>query len=199
MSSETRASKQYATIDEYLEMEEYSQVKHEYRKGRVVEMPGAKYEHNLVGANTVVVLGNLLSNAAPACKILSSDMKIHIPTHNSILYPDLSVLCGKPEFYKGRRDVLTNPTLLVEVLSESTQAYDRGDKFEKYSSIDSFAEYLLIAQDRPFVEVFYLVKKEENLWKIDRYYDIEDEVKLHSLGINFPVRELYKNVTFSSE
>ncbi len=195
MPSQYKTSKKYIPVEEYLQQEELSQVKHEYRRGMIVEMPGAKYEHNLVAANLSAVIWNKLSETD--CKILSNDMKIHIPSHNSVLYPDLSILCGEPEFFQDRRDVLTNPNVLIEVLSESTQAYDRGDKFEKYASIDSFQEYILIAQDRPFVEIFFLVKKEEDLWKINRYYDLEDIVKVHSLGIEFQLKEAYKRVSLN--
>ena len=84
--------------------------------------------------------------------------------------------------------------VVIEVLSESTQAYDRGEKFEKYSSIDSLEEYVLVAQDRPYVEIFFAVNKEEGLWKISRYNGLEEEVKIHSLGLKFSLKDIYKQV-----
>jgi Uma2 family endonuclease len=106
-------------------------------------------------------------------------------------------MCGEPLFYQGRKDVLTNPKVIIEVLSKSTQAYDRGKKFEKYSSVNSVEEYVLIGQDQPLVEVFLAVKKEEDIWKISRYHKFEEEIKLHSVGIRFPLKDIYKHIEFS--
>lgn len=196
MSTKPEVKKDYITIEEYLQLEEYSAVKHEYSGGSIVEIPGAKYGHNVITSNTNAVLWHTLATSNTECAVLSSDMKIHIPLHSSILYPDLSIICEEPNFYKGRKDVLTNPKVIIEVLSESTQAYDRGKKFEKYSSLHSMEEYVLIEQDQPLVEVFFAIKKEENIWKISRYHKLEEEVKLHSLDIRFSLRDIYKHIKF---
>jgi Uma2 family endonuclease len=197
MSTDSDAQKKYMTMEEYLQLEEYSEVKHEYNGGSIVEMPGAQYRHNVITSNTNALLWQALASHDTECTLLSSDMKIHIPAHNSILYPDLSIMCGEPLFYQGRKDVLTNPKVIIEVLSKSTQAYDRGKKFEKYSSVNSVEEYVLIGQDQPLVEVFLAVKKEEDIWKISRYHKFEEEIKLHSVGIRFPLKDIYKHIEFS--
>ncbi len=199
MPPELEAQKKYATIEEYLQIEEYSTVKHEYLGGTIVEMPGAKYSHNLINANIIRILGNILEVKYPDCKVLTSDMKIHISTSNSIVYPDACVLCGQPIFYKNRKDLLSNPAIIIEILSESTQAYDRGEKFEKYTSLDSLEEYILISQDEPLIEVFSLIKREEYLWKIRRYRDLEEEVKLYALDIGFKTMEVFKNIDFQKD
>jgi Uma2 family endonuclease len=163
-----------------------------------VEMPGAQYGHNVITSNTNALLWHALASSDTECTLLSSDMKIHIPAYNSILYPDLSIMCGLPIFYQGRKDVLTNPKVIIEVLSKSTQAYDRGKKFEKYSSVDSFEEYVLIEQDQPLVEVFFAINKEENTWKISRYRNLEEHIYLHSLDVNILMKDIYKRIDFSS-
>ncbi len=199
MSTKPGTKPQYITIEEYLQLEEYAERKHEYLGGSIVEMPGAMYAHNLISSNIIFLLRNLLAVSNADCRVLPCDMKIHIPFYNNVLYPDVSVHCGEPAFFRDRKDVLTNPKVIVEVLSKSTEAYDRGEKFEKYSSLESVEEYVIVAQDRPFMETFFAQKKEENLWKIDRYYDLKDQVNIRSLDIHFPLADVYQNITFSKD
>lgn len=199
MSTKSETKQQYITIEEYLQLEEYAENKHEYLKGSIVEMPGAMYAHNLISSNVIFILRNLLDVSNADYRVLPCDMKIHIPFYNNILYPDVSVHFGEPAFFRGRKDVLTNPKVIFEVLPKSTEAYDRGEKFEKYSSLESIEEYVIVAQNRPFMETFFAQKKEENLWKIDRYYELQDQVHIRSLGIHFPLAEVYKNITFSED
>jgi Uma2 family endonuclease len=198
MSTHSDAQNKYVTIEEYLQLEEYSEVKHEYAGGSIVEMPGAKYNHHLVGSNTLAILSNVLALPQPTCKVLMDGMKYFIPAFDSILYPDLIVICGTPVFYKDREDVLMNPKVIIEVLSDSTRHYDRGQKFEMYSSIGSMEEYVLIEPDQPLVEVFFAINKEENTWKISRYRNLEEHVYLHSLDVNLLMKDIYKRIDFSS-
>lgn len=194
MSMEPDVKKKHATIEEYLQLEEYSEVKHEYRGGSIVEMPGAKYGHQVIGSNTLALLSNALKHAQAPCRVLMDGMKFFIPDHASIVYPDISIICGDPVFYKKREDVLLNPKVIVEVLSDSTQHYDRGEKFEMYSSIESMEEYVLIEQDQLLVEVFFAVNKAENTWKISRYRGLEDQVLLDSLNISLLLKDIYEHV-----
>ncbi len=197
MSTPSGAKNKYVTIEEYLQLEEYSQVKHEYLGGSIVEMPGAKYGHNIITSNINATLWQALSSAEDNCKVLSSDMKVLISPHNNILYPDLSIVCGDPVFFMDRKDVLTNPKVIIEVLSESTQAYDRGEKFEQYSSIESMKEYVLVTQDHALVEVFTSIDIKENSWKINRYHHLEEKALLRSLGVSISLYDIYRHIEFS--
>lgn len=123
-------------------------------------------------------------------------MKIFVPAVNRGLYPDAAVLCEIPQFYNERRDILLNPLVIVEVLSESTEAYDRGEKFNFYSTLPSFREYVLVSQDKPLVEVLYLQNPTENLWKHSLAEGLEAEVQLYSLDCKITLKDIYKRVEF---
>ena len=138
--------------DEYLALERKSETKHELINGVIVAMAGASYEHNTTAANLLVALGMRLRGRP--CRPLGSDQRIHIPATGLYTYPDVSVVCGKPEFHSKDRDTLLNPRVIIEVLSDSTEAYDRGAKFAHYRGIPSLAEYALAAQDEPMIEFF---------------------------------------------
>lgn len=141
------------SFDDYLAVERDSiDEKHEYVAGRVYAMTEASYNHNLIVANLTAELHDRLKGRP--CAALANDMRVRIETTNACKYPDIIALCEEPRFYDGRKDVLTNPTLLFEVLSPSTEAYDRGAKFAIYRALPSLQEYVLIAQDRLSVEVF---------------------------------------------
>ena len=143
------AEKKCWTSEEYLAMERASPEKHELFGGEVFAMAGANNAHNLIVSNTIIALGTTLRGK---CFVYPSDMRIHVPATRLYTYPDVSVVCGKPEFADEMEDMILNPVVLVEVLSPSTESYDRGKKFESYRSIPSFLDYLLVAQDRVLVE-----------------------------------------------
>lgn len=188
--------KRLYTLEEYLALEEISEVKHEFHAGNRIEMPGGKLNHNAIGMNIGYALIQALDNANKNCLVLSSDMKIFIPAVNRGLYPDAAVLCETPLFYADRQDILLNPILIVEVLSESTEAYDRGEKFNYYSTLPSFREYVLVSQDKPLVEVLYLQNPVENLWKHSLAEGLEAEVQLYSLDCKITLKDIYKRVEF---
>ena len=143
------AEKERLTVEEYLQKERVSVEKHEYWGGEIFAMAGASHAHNLIVANTIFALMQALRGK---CLVYPSDMRLHVPASGLFTYPDVSVVCGPPQFLDGAEDTLENPAVLVEVLSPATESYDRGKKFEGYRSIPSFADYLLIAQDRVMVE-----------------------------------------------
>lgn len=186
------------TLEEYLALEEKSEVKHEFHAGKRIEMPGGKLNHNAIGMNIGHALIQAIDAAHKNCLVLSSDMKIFIPSVNRGLYPDAAVICETPQFYADRQDILLNPLLIVEVLSESTEAYDRGEKFNFYATLLSFREYILVSQEKPLVEVWYLQNPAENLWKHSLAEGLEAEVHLYSLDCKIALREVYKRVEFNT-
>lgn len=180
----------------YLDWEMDQLEKHEFHNGKLITMPGGKINHNAISMNMGTAFNIQLNKTEKDCLVLSSDMKIWIPETSSFVYPDVSMVCGEPAFFEERKDVLTNPILIVEVLSESTEGYDRGEKFRKYSSIPSFQEYLVVSQDEALVESFFLSDKNENLWKITRADGIEASLHIHSLNLDLPLSDIYKRIEF---
>src|SRR5256885_1751370 len=152
----------YLTPEEYLAIERRAEYKSEYIDGVMYAMSGtsldpnamsgASFKHNTIVANVIIEIGRQLRGGA--CPALAIGIKVRMPDSRRFFYPDISVVCGEPQFHDDRTDVLLNPTLIVEVLSESTAAFDRGEKFQAYQQIDSLQEYLLIAQDKPIVEQY---------------------------------------------
>jgi Uma2 family endonuclease len=130
------------------------------------------------------------------CNTLTSDQKVFIPATNWIIYPDVTVYCGEPEFYLDSSSVISNPLLIVEVLSAETAEYDRTTKFENYCSIPSLREYVLVAQDRPFIEAFYLYDPETSLWKISRATGLDAAIHLLSLDCPLKLKDIYRMVKF---
>ncbi len=185
--------KQIYTLEEYLELDHNSEEKIEFWDGHIFTLAGASANHNRIQANALFYLRFKLRGRS--CEIFPSDMRVGVPAYPPYRYPDLSALCGKSIIETlGKQDILTNPQLIIEVLSDSTADFDRGYKFTYYKSIESFTEYILIAQDRPHVTQF--VKQEENIWLNREYNDINDKFHLASLDCEIELKELYENVEF---
>ena len=182
------------TPEQYLEIEDAAEYKSEYVQGEMFAMAGATGEHNTIAVKTTIRLGNLLGGR---CSIFNSDQRIHIPRTGLFTYADLVVTCGQPEYRDRKHMNLLNPTVIVEVLSPRTEAYDRGRKFEHYRSIDSFREYLLIASDR--VSVTRLRRLPDNDWISTVVTSLEGSIHLESIGCTLQLRDLYENVTFATE
>lgn len=181
------------TLEEYLEMDRQSDARLEYWDGDIFDMSGVNEEHAEIETNLIAQLKPRL--VPKGCRIFPANIRLKVPSFPPYRYGDTSALCGSAEFEKiGGVDVLTNPTLIIEVLSESTESYDRGLKFSHYKSIPSFCEYLLIAQDRPFVT--HYVKLDDHTWNQREYTNLNDEVQLVSVGCEISLRALYENVTF---
>jgi Uma2 family endonuclease len=183
------AQKRSWTPDEYLAMERSSQEKHEYCDGEVFAMAGASEEHNLIVANVVRVLGNLLLRRP--CKIYPSDMRVKIPATGLYTYPDASVTCHRPAFEGDKGDTLLNPQVVVEVLSDSTEDYDRGTKFKNYRTIPSLVDYVLVSQTEVLVE--HHVRQPDGSWLM-REHRAGEQLELASLGCAVDVDELYLKV-----
>jgi len=177
--------------DEYLVLERRSETKHEYVDGHIVAMAGGSRTHSVIAANTIRLLGNEL--APKGCQIYSSDMRIGI-ARRGYFYPDLSVVCGTAETEDDLDDVLLNPVLIVEVLSPSTAAFDRGDKFQKYRTIPSLKVFVLISQHKPFVEVYE--RKDFNRWEATYAESIDATIQLPVVDVSLKLQELYQFVSF---
>ncbi len=185
--------KQIYSLDEYLELEKKSDEKFEFWDGNVWSMSGASFAHNQIVMNLSIDLGSKVRQNG--CHAYPADMRIKVPSYSPYRYPDLTALCGKPEIEKiGGIDMLVNPQLIVEVLSDSTEAFDRGDKFSYYKSIASFSEYLLVAQHRPHVSQF--VKHGDGFWMNLEFNDLSDSVELKSVSCSLPLELIYRDVTF---
>ncbi len=183
-------------FEDYLAVERASaDVRHEYVEGQAFAMTGGSYEHSLITANLAGELRQQLKSGP--CVVLSSDMRIRIETADACAYPDVSVLCGDPVFHDQRRDVLTNPTLIAEVLSPSTEAYDRGGKFARYRQLPSLRHYLLIAQDRIAVDCF--TRQADGRWLLEAFADADAVMALEGPDCRLCVRELYDRVVFGAD
>lgn len=164
--------------------------RHEYVNGEVFAMTGAREAHNLVVTNLSRELSTQ-SKGRP-CRVYTSDMKVLIAPLNRGCYPDLVALCGEREFFDDRTDVLLNPSLIIEVLSDSTESYDRGDKFEGYRMIPTLTDYLLIAQNRMHAELF--TREPDGRWLLRDFADPADEIPLASIDCGLLLAEVYDKV-----
>ena len=192
MSTAFRPKHTY-TLAEYFELEKSKNEKFEFWDGNVWSMSGARFAHNQIVRNLTTDLDLKLRDKG--CHVLPSDMRIKVPSYPPYRYPDLTALCGTPEIEEiGGIDMLVNPQLIIEVLSDSTAAFDRGDKFSYYKSIPSFSEYLLIAQHRPHVTQF--VKHGDGFWANYEFNDLADAVELRSVSCSLQFASIYRGVTF---
>lgn len=183
------------TLEEYFELERKSEERFEYWNGEVSPMSGVSEEHAEVETNMITVLKNRLRGRV--CRVFPANMRIKVPSNPPYRYADLSALWGEARFEEiGGVDSLINPALIVEILSDSTEAYDRGDKFTHYKSIAAFGEYLLVAQHRPHVT--QLVRRPDGSWVYNEFNDLSDSVSLSSLGCELSLNEIYQNVSFAS-
>ncbi len=189
----TAQPKKLYSLEEYFELEKSKNEKFEYWEGKVWSMSGARFAHNLISRNLNTELDTSLRERG--CFVLPSEMRIKVPAYPPYRYPDMTVLCGTPEIEMiGGIEMLVNPQLIVEILSDSTEAFDRGDKFTYYKSIKSFSEYLLVAQHRPHVSQF--VKHGDGFWANFEFNDLGDTVELRSVGISLRLTSIYRDVTF---
>ena len=176
------------TPEAYLDWEEAQQERHEFYRGEVFAMAGGSFRHSQLTANVTRRLGNALDGSG--CQVLSSDMRVLVRANGLYTYPDLSAICGEPEFETDRETTLTNPVLIIEVLSDSTESYDRGAKFRLYREIPSLVEYVLISQKERAVDVF---RRDARGWLVVE--PDADSVELVSVGATLSLDDLYEGVT----
>ena len=184
---------EYVSPEDYLRLERQSEVKHEYIKGKIRAMAGAGYLHNLICANLTIEIGSQLRGKS--CSVVGSDQRLQILSGSAFTYPDLTVVCGKPEFNEEKKpDTLLNPTLLVEVLSPTTGQYDRSDKFMLYRQVPSLRQYLTL--DSLFVHAELYTLDELGRWVLTETSDLAAVLDLASIGCQVPLAEAYTGVTF---
>jgi Uma2 family endonuclease len=181
------SNKKY-TIEEYLEMEQASQEKHEYYQGEVFAMSGPKVPHGIISGNTFLALGNQLKGKQ--CRPFNSEQRIHIEKNTLFTYPDIFVVCGEIETRNNDEWNILNPTVIVEILSPSTRDYDRGQKFKLYRDIPSLKEYILIDSEFINIEVFFL--NDEGHWELREYKSIDDSFALKSIQVHLDLKEIYE-------
>jgi Uma2 family endonuclease len=182
----------YYTPEEYLALDRAAEFKSEYHAGEIFAMAGGTEPHDTCIVNVTISLGSQLRGGP--CRLFSADMRVHIPVADRYTYPDVTVVCGERQFADGRRDILLNPTLVVEVLSPSTEAHNRGDKAQAYRQLASLQEYLLIAQDRPHVEQY--TRQPDGRWLLSEADQLDAAIRLSSLGCDLKLADVYADVSF---
>lgn len=189
------AHPQRMTPEQYLEIERAAEVRSEFYNGRMYAMSGGSYAHVLVIGNLAFALRSVLKSRP--CSVATSDLRLRVSPGGLYTYPDVIAICGEPSFADDQKDTLLNPTLVAEVLSTSTEAYDRGFKSSQYRMIPSLQEYALVSQVEPRVEVF----RRQGLgnWLLSEYAGLDAVCGLESLGCQIPLADIYEKVTFSGE
>ena len=183
------------TLEEYLELERTSEERFEFWDGEIFCMSGVSDEHDAIEGNLHAFLRAQMRERG--CRVFLANMRIKVPSAPPYRYADLSVVCGKAESEEiGGVDTLVNPQLIIEVLSPSTEAYDRGEKFTHYKSIPTLREYLLVAQHRPHVT--RLFKQDDGVWIHTEANELEATLPLASIGCDLPLAEIYAGVNFDS-
>jgi Uma2 family endonuclease len=180
------------TEAEYLEIERAAEFKSEFFDGEIFAKAGGTPQHSLIATNLGREFGNRLANNR--CVAYNNDLRIKVDATGLCTYPDLSVICGPLQFAEGTDDTVVNPTVLVEVLSNSTEAYDRGRKFEHYRQIPTLQEYLLVSQTEPRIEQF--IRQSDGRWLLNEAAGMEKKLELPSLKISISLSEIFAKVNF---
>lgn len=189
------------TVEEYLASERAAEVRHEYLDGEIFEMAGESLAHGRICTNIVVALGTQVRGGR--CEVLSKDMKIRggwLPSPRRVMkglfsYPDVVIVCGQPQFHDEYKDILLNPTVIIEVLSDATEKFDRGEKFRRYREhTPSLTDYVLVAQYMPFIDHFR--KRGDAPWTLHTATDIADELRIDTIDCAVPLAEVYDRVEF---
>ncbi len=185
------------SAEEYLDMEARSPVKHEFNNGKLLEMAGGDYYHNKIKFEIAFLLEQLFRASRLELEVLDSDMKTWFTSLGKFVYPDVTVIAKPPQFYvaengKIRRDAIVNPLLIIEVLSDDTRSYDKGEKFDYYCTLSSFREYLLVEPEKTWAKTIYLEDPANGLQRVTTYTDLSDSIFLHSLGYEIRLADIYR-------
>jgi Uma2 family endonuclease len=178
------------TVDDYFRVENESPLKHEFRRGRIIAMAGGLEPHSLIAANIGGELRSRLKGSP--CRTYNSDLRVFAADYGEYAYPDVTVICGPTEF--NERKTAMNPKVIVEVLSTSTEADDRGEKFDAYRAIPTFQQYVLVAQDKPYAQTF--LRQPGGNWLMHPYVGIDAVIRLESIDVELPLVEVYAGVVF---
>ena len=191
-----RTSQAYYTPEEYITLErkaipDAEIVRSEYINGKIIGRSSSNLSHNLITGNIVAGLYTRLKNRS--CFVFANEMRVSIPAANSYFYPDVGIVCDEPRFEDDVFDILLNPIVVVEVLSPSTETYDRGDKFAHYRQLQSLQEYILVSQDKVRVEHY---ARDATQWILTDFQELEQHLPLASIQCELPLQEIYENVPF---
>lgn len=189
----TRVPKQYS-FTAYLNRETRAKEKHEFYNGKIIAMPGGTDTHSEISANVISALKVAVRPLPLKYRVYSSDLKIYIEEANTAVYADAFVISEQPVYWSKRRDIITNPLLIIEILSPSTRSYDRLGKFELYKMLPSFREYILINADKCSVETRFL--EEPDLWRIKTETVLSNHIALKSLDVMIAMEDIYENIEF---
>ena len=189
MSTQTKS--RHFSPSEYLELEEVATFRSEYHDGEIVSMTGGTAEHNQIAINLVTFLRSAIKGKN--YRLYINDMRLWIPRYREYTYPDVMLIDGKPVFEGDRRTTVINPSLIIEVLSNSTKNYDKGEKFDYYRSIPEFKEYILVEQYQPYVTQY---KKTNDGWLLTEYESLDSVVNLYAIALQIPLSEIYDLVDF---
>jgi Uma2 family endonuclease len=177
----------YISEKEYLAFERNALDKHEYYKGEIFLMSGASFKHNLIESNLRLALGNFLKGKR--CREFGSNLRVHIPSNTLYTYPDIIVICDDPVFVDDEFDTITNPSIIIEILSPSTANYDRGAKFDLYREITTLQEYVLV--DSKAIHIVVYARNNDNTWTLSETKNITDTISLPSINFSITVADVY--------
>lgn len=186
------AAERIYSEEEYLQMERAAETKSEYIDGYIYAMAGATDTHDTICVNTTASFHHQLRGTG--CKVYTSNMRVRVSATQTNTYPDATIVCGEPQHLDERNDTLLNPIVIVEVLSTSTEAFDRGTKFQNYQKIESLREYVLISQYQPLVERF--ARNPDGTWQLTAVEDISASLTLASVPCTLNLSDVYEGVTF---
>lgn len=188
MALKAKKQKRY-TPEEYLALEEKAEYRSEYDDGEIVAMAGGSLNHARIIGNIDRGFGEKLGKN---CESITTEVKIRVESYRKFYYPGVFIFCGEPIFYQKRNDTIVNPTLIVEVLSDSTEAKDRGEKMLAYRTLESLREYVLVSQDKPTVEQY--IKIADGNWIHKATIGLKSVIKFESIGIELTLEEIYQRV-----
>ena len=192
MSSQPKV---FLTPEEYLATERVAERKSEYREGDVFAMSGASKRHNLITGNFFASIHHQLKGRP--CEVYVSDMRVKVSQTGLYTYPDIVVACGRILFDDDQRDTLKNPTVIIEVLSQTTEGYDRGMKFEHYRRLESLKEYVLVSQDKPHAEVY--ARQQDDSWLLSEVDGLQDAIQLSSIKCQIMLADVYEKTEISPQ
>ena len=182
----------YYTPEQYLELEQETDYKSEYLSGQIFAMAGGSPEHSAIGNNIGREMGNLLKRGP--CQVFNSDLRVTVMQSGLMTYPDVTIVCGEQHRHPLDRHSIINPTVLFEVLSPTTEAYDRGEKWAHYRRLDSLQEYILVSQNKARAEQY--VRQDDGSWKFTAEEGLAASLFLPSLGCSLPLSEVYDKIDF---
>ena len=182
----------FISAGDYLEQERAATEKHEYYQGEIFAMSGTSLEQVIITKNLTLAIGNKLKGKS--CQPYGNDLRIHIPPNTLYTYPDLSIICGKPDLTDDQFDTAVNPTVIIEILSASTRNYDMGIKFKLYRDILSLQEYILVDSENVYVEKH--VRQQNDSWLLSEIKNINEQLELSSVQISIALNDIYEGVSF---